>query len=70
LDLRLAKNVEVGRARLTLGAEWFNVFNAGTVLSRYRWPNNAAFTSPDPTMGRIEEVINPSILRLGATLSF
>jgi hypothetical protein len=70
LDLRLAKNVDVSRARLTLSAEWFNVFNTGTVLSRYRWANNAAFTSPDPTKGRIEEVISPSILRLGATLSF
>ena len=70
LDLRLAKNLAVGPTRLTLSAEWFNVFNVGTVLSRYRYPNGAAFTSPDPTKGRIEEVISPSILRLGATLSF
>jgi hypothetical protein len=70
LDLRLGKNVDVRGARLTLSAEWFNAFNAGTVLARYRWPNNAAFTSPDPTKGRIEQVVSPSILRLGATLSF
>jgi hypothetical protein len=47
-----------------------NAFNAGTVLSRYDVANGGPCTSPDPTEGRIERVINPSIRGLGATLSF
>jgi len=70
LDLRLAETVAVGPTRLVLSVEWFNVFNAGTVLSRYAYANGGAFQSPVPGQGQIQEIISPSIFRLGATLSF
>jgi hypothetical protein len=70
LDLRLAKTIAAGPARLTFSVEWFNVFNAGTVLSRYGYVNAAAFSSPSPGQGQIEEILSPSIFRLGATLNF
>ena len=70
MDLRLARAIEAGPTRLTLSVEWFNVFNAGTVLSRFGYANGASFTSPVPGQGRIQEVMSPSIFRLGATLSF
>ena len=70
MDLRLARPIEAGPTRLTLSVEWFNVFNAGTVLSRFGYANGASFTSPVPGQGRIQEVMSPSIFRLGATLSF
>jgi hypothetical protein len=77
LDLRLAKTIRFGgTAGLTLSAEWFNVFNSGTVLNRYRYANQAAFldvdggAEPANGIGRIEEILSPSIFRLGARLSF
>jgi hypothetical protein len=39
------------------------VANSGTVLIRIRQGNSAAYN-------RIDEVLNPSILRLGATFGF
>jgi hypothetical protein len=73
-DLRLAKTFKMGSAGLTLSAEWFNVFNSSTVLSRARYANTAAFTSTiagaESGLGRIEEVISPSIFRFGARFTF
>jgi len=62
VDLRLAKNVHFGQGALTVSAELFNVLNNDVVLSRAR--------SAGPTLGRIEEIIVPRTLRLGARLSF
>jgi hypothetical protein len=74
LDLRLAKTFKFGGAGLTLSAEWFNVLNNDLVLSRWRQANSAAFvdTAAGATqgLGRIEEVISPSIFRFGARFSF
>jgi Carboxypeptidase regulatory-like domain/TonB-dependent Receptor Plug Domain len=74
LDLRLAKTFKIKRAGLTFSAEWFNVLNNDLVLSRYRYANNASFTNTsqgaEPGLGRVEEVIAPSILRFGARLTF
>jgi hypothetical protein len=77
LDLRLAKTFKFGRGSgLTLSAEWFNVFNSGTILSRYRYANSSAFTNtdegadPSAGLGRIEEILSPSIFRLGARFFF
>jgi hypothetical protein len=73
LDLRLAKTVKFGGGTgLTLSAEWFNVFNSDTILGRARNANTAAFVSNSavPGRGRIEEIIAPSIFRLGARFSF
>lgn len=75
LDLRLAKTFKMKATSLTLSAEWFNVMNSGTVLSRARFADSTAtFVSPTQGsvagMGRIEEILSPSIFRLGARLSF
>jgi hypothetical protein len=74
LDLRLAKTFKFGGAGLTLSAEWFNVLNNDLVLSRYRYANSSAFTDAtagaESGLGRIEEVISPSIFRFGARFSF
>ena len=75
VDLRLAKTFKFGKAAgLTLSAELFNIANSGTVLSRYRYANNASFTSTiagaEEGVGRIEEVISPRILRFGARFTF
>jgi len=75
LDLRLAKTLRIaGDVRLVLSAEWFNVFNSGTVLNRYFLANSLAFTDVAggavAGRGRIEEILSPGIFRLGARLSF
>jgi len=63
-DLRLAKTFRFGsQAHLTLAGEWFNVANSGQVLIRIRQANSSAYN-------RIDEVLNPSIFRLGATFGF
>ena len=58
LDLRLAKNVRLGSASVTLSAEAFNVFNNDLVLSRFRFANSSSFTSTiagaEPGLGRVE----------------
>ncbi len=63
VDLRLARNSKVGRVTITPSVELFNVLNNDVVLSRAR---NIA----SGTLGRVEEVISPRILRLGARVSF
>jgi hypothetical protein len=63
-DMRLAKTFRFGRqAYFTAAAEWFNVANSGQVLIRIRQANSAAYN-------RVDEVLNPSIFRLGATIGF
>jgi len=63
LDLRFARPVTFRGATLTLAAELFNVFNSGVVLKRN---GNARATVYD----RIDEVLSPRILRLGARITF
>jgi len=75
LDLRLAKTFKLGGGTgLTLSAEWFNVMNTDLVLSRYRFANSSAFVDTtagaESGLGRIEEVISPSIFRFGARFTF
>ena len=63
-DLRLAKTFRFGKqAYFTAAAEWFNVANSGQVLIRIRQANSSAYN-------RVDEVLNPSIFRLGATFGF
>jgi len=74
-DLRLAKNIRLGSSStVTLSAELFNVLNNELVLSRWRYPDSAAFTDTaagaTPGVGRIEELISPRIFRFGARFSF
>jgi hypothetical protein len=50
--------------------------NSGTVLSRSRFANAGAFVNqtqgavPGQGLGRIEEILVPSIFRFGARFSF
>jgi hypothetical protein len=63
VDLRLAKTIKMGSTGLTLSAEAFNIFNAGTVLQRARQVNSGSFQ-------RIDEILSPRIVRFGARFSF
>ncbi|MBX7186256.1 MAG: TonB-dependent receptor [Vicinamibacteria bacterium] len=63
IDLRLARNAKIGRVTITPSVELFNALNNDVVLSRAR---NAAVAS----YGRVDEIIAPRILRVGARLSF
>jgi hypothetical protein len=62
VDLRLAWNKSLGRARLNLSADVFNVFNSGTVLRRV--------DAADSAFDRIDQILNPLLVRFGARLSF
>jgi hypothetical protein len=63
LDFRLARNSKIGRATLTPSVELFNALNNDVVLSRARNINASS-------LGRVEEVISPRILRVGVRLAF
>jgi hypothetical protein len=62
LDLRLAWNKSIGGARLNLTADVFNVTNSGTVLRRV--------DAVDSAYNRIDQILNPLLVRFGARLSF
>jgi hypothetical protein len=62
LDLRLAWNKDIGGARLNLTADVFNAFNSGTVLRRV--------DAADGAFDRIDQILNPLLVRFGARLSF
>jgi hypothetical protein len=64
LDFRLARNSRIGRVTITPSIELFNVLNNDVTLSRARSVSTAS------TFGRIEEIISPRVVRLGARLSF
>ena len=63
VDFRLARNSKIGRITITPSIELFNALNNDVVLSRARNAGSA-------TLNRVEEVISPRILRIGARLSF
>jgi hypothetical protein len=63
-DLRLSKTFKFGKQPyLTLAAEWFNVANSGTPTVKIVQTDSSSF-------GRIDEVMSPSIFRIGATFGF
>jgi hypothetical protein len=63
-DLRLSKTFKFGKQPyLTLAAEWFNVANSGTPTVKIVQVDSSSF-------GRIDEVMSPSIFRIGATFGF
>jgi hypothetical protein len=75
LNLRLAKTIKFHKnTGLTLSAEWFNALNSGNVLARFRQANSSSFTNTsqgaETGQGRIEEIMAPSVFRLGARFSF
>ncbi len=63
LDMRLAWNKAIGGAQLNLSADVFNVFNSGTVLRRVDAADSSSFN-------RIDQILNPLLVRFGARLSF
>jgi hypothetical protein len=63
LDLRLGWNKSIGRTQLNLSADVFNVLNSGTVLRRVDAADSGAFN-------RIDQILNPLLVRFGARLSF
>jgi hypothetical protein len=62
LDMRLGWNKSLGRTQLNLTADVFNVFNSGTVLRRV--------DAADGAFDRIDQILNPLLVRFGARLSF
>lgn len=62
-DARVARAFAVGRMRLRLIADVFNVFNASTALVRN---NNIA----SPTFNTLAQNLSPRILRVGASIGF
>ena len=63
LDFRVARNSKIGRVTITPSVELFNALNNDVILARAR---NIAASS----LNRVEEVISPRILRIGARISF
>jgi hypothetical protein len=64
LDLRLAKTLRLaGNASLALTADVFNVFNAGTALNRQTGADT-------PVFDRLDTILNPRIIRVGARFQF
>jgi hypothetical protein len=63
LDLRLARNSKVGRITITPSVELFNVFNTDITLGVFRQATSANFR-------RIDDLVSPRILRIGARVSF
>jgi Carboxypeptidase regulatory-like domain/TonB-dependent Receptor Plug Domain len=64
LDLRLAWNRALaGKTTLGLSADVFNVFNSNTVLRRVDTADSASFN-------RIDQIMNPLLVRLGVRLTF
>ena len=64
LDLRLAKTIKIaGSSSLNLNLDVFNVFNDDLVMVQQRTVNTAVFN-------RVDEILSPRILRIGATFRF
>ncbi len=63
LDLRLARNSKVGRITITPSIELFNVFNTDITLGVFRQATSANFR-------RIDDLVSPRIVRVGARVSF
>ena len=64
LDLQFEKGFDFGQyGRLALSANLFNVTNTNTIIRRTRSVTSA-------TLNRIDELISPRALRIGARYSF
>ncbi len=62
LDLRLAKNINVGRMSFNLAADLFNVFNNNVELQRNRVVGT--------TFNQLNQNLSPRILRFGVRVNF
>lgn len=63
LDLRLARNTTVGKLTVTPSIEVFNVFNSDAVLGVFRQATSANFR-------RVDDLLSPRIVRIGARVTF
>ena len=64
LDFRLAKNIKIGgSSSLNINLDVFNALNNNVGLVSQRTLNSAVF-------GRVDEILSPRILRIGATFRF
>jgi hypothetical protein len=79
VTLRLEKKINIGAGRLYLMADAFNLFNAATVNRAYdAYMGDAIFnasmqqidSSYNSTYRRLNEILNPRILRFGARFEF
>jgi hypothetical protein len=68
MDLRMAKNVKVGRGNITVTADLFNIFNNNVELNRQR---NAASALFIPGVGGyLTDNLSPRVVRFGARVTF
>lgn len=63
LDLRVGKEVGIGRTRFNLDIDLFNALNSATVLGRQ-------FDLRVTTANNVQEIMNPRVLRLGVRFNF
>jgi hypothetical protein len=75
VDVRLAKDIRLSRAALTLSVDGFNVFNGNTILQRNvgslcSAPQSTGVCKATTTSNRVTEVLSPRVFRLGARLAF
>jgi hypothetical protein len=63
LDLRLAKNFRLGGSSFTVSADAFNVLNNDVILGRFRQASSGNFN-------RLDEVLNPRVVRFGMRFQF
>jgi hypothetical protein len=64
LDLRLARNSKIGtKVTVSPSIEVFNVLNNDVILGQFRQATSASF-------GRVDDIVSPRILRIGARLTF
>lgn len=66
LDLRAEKGVSLGRSRVTVSLDVFNLFNSSTVLGRQYDVTATGTTGYDQPL----EIMNPRLLRLGVRIGF
>jgi hypothetical protein len=72
LDLRLAKNLKIGSSSFVVSGDVFNVLNASTELNRGRRASSAAWspTNRGGAFGRLDEILNPRVVRIGLRYQF
>ena len=63
LDMRVEKQIPVGRMRWALSLDVFNLLNAATVLARQDVQNST-------TANNVDEVLAPRVARIGVRFSF
>ena len=67
LDIRIGKELRFDQITMNIDLDWFNVFNASTVLKRQY---DVGATPGDTGPGNTLEILNPSIVRFGFRLGF